>query len=60
MSAGYRGELVTDPGQLSAVELGALVERHAQLHPDPAARSTARLPRLPIATAGSDGVEGDG
>ena len=27
-SAGYRGELVTDPGQLSAVELGARVERH--------------------------------
>ena len=27
-SAGYRGELVTDPGQLGAVELGALVERH--------------------------------
>ena len=27
-SAGYRGDLVTDPGQLSAVELGALVERH--------------------------------
>lgn len=29
-SAGYRGELVTDPGQLGAVELGARVERHLE------------------------------